>query len=183
MIVFNELRITDDGTKLIVRARVRQEDIYNNVYITGIKLGSGETYTEGDIGGVTRMLDTPAKSIDITITNYEIALQTSIDFKKDLIFIEVITTGDPTIDCCCEDKGNIGVTLYMHNIYSNFLNMIREMGNTCSIPDNFINSFLEYKALETAIDSKHYTKGIEYYNKWFKNNNTLAITGGCGCNG
>lgn len=183
MIVFEELRINNNGTHLIVKVRVSNEAKYDNILITGIRIGSSETYQEGNIGGSTITFDSPAKFQSIDVINASVDTNT-IDFKKNLIFVEVLTSGsiDPACDCeCANDK--IGVTMYMRDVYNNFLNMIKEVGdNNCEIPNNIIDYFLKFKGLNAAINSKHYLKGIEYYNKWFANNKQTVI-GGCGCNG
>lgn len=47
MIVFEELRVTNDGENLIINARVRKEPYYDNVYIDKVIIDTEETYTEG----------------------------------------------------------------------------------------------------------------------------------------
>lgn len=47
MIVFEELRVTNDGENLIINARVRKEPYYDNVYIDKVIVDTEETYIEG----------------------------------------------------------------------------------------------------------------------------------------
>ena len=47
MIVFEELRVTNDGENLIINARVRKEPYYDNVYINKVIIDTEETYSEG----------------------------------------------------------------------------------------------------------------------------------------
>ena len=49
MIVFEELRVTNDGENLIINARVRKEPYYDNVYIDKVTIDTEETYSEGGV--------------------------------------------------------------------------------------------------------------------------------------
>jgi hypothetical protein len=60
----------------------------------------------------------------------------------------------------------------------------KEIYNSCSIPKNFINLFLQFKALETSINTDHYAEAIELYNKFIKDLKPNAVNvKTCSCNG
>ena len=72
----------------------------------------------------------------------------------------------------------------MGNIYNDFMSYIKQMNNDCQIPKDLIDQILRFKAVTTAIDSGHYTEGINYYNKFFKENGVSNTpTTNCGCHG
>jgi len=186
MVTFEELRITNDGEALVVGVRIRTESYYDNVYIDKVVIDTEETYKEG----------TPSSSPVFTYTavnnTKELVLtlnkaQVLPDFKEHLFFVYVVTKGVPTPDVPCgmDNQTTLGVTMYMGNIYNNFMNYIREMGSgNCQVPQGFIDQILRYKALNLAIDSGHYTQGIKYYDQWFSGKNkSITTTSNCGCNG
>lgn len=188
MVVFDELRITNDGETLIIKVRVRKEDYYKDVYIKSIHIDTEETFNEGTYSqqGITKVY----KGYTVTDNQKSVTLilntsQILADLTKHLFFIWVETKGNPTsnVPCGMDNSKTVGVTLYMGNIYNLFMNRIKEVGNTCQIPQNFIDEILKFKALSTAIDSSHYTQGIEFFNKWFKGDSNKVITNKCGCNG
>lgn len=186
MIVFEELRITNDGETLIVDARVRSEVYYDLVYIDKVVIDTEETYKEGTPSSTpvySYTVDGNNKTISLTIDKSQIIP----DFKEHMFFVYVIAKGIPTpsVPCGMDNQTTLGVVLYMGNIYNNFMGYIKEMGNgNCQIPSGFIDQILRYKALNLAIDSGHYTQGIQYYNQWFSGNRqSVTINSNCGCNG
>lgn len=186
MIIFEELRITNDGETLVVHARVRNEEWYNDVYIDKIIIDTEETYKESYPSSnpvYSKTIEGNVKSIELSINKAQILP----DFKEHLFFVYVIAKGTPesTVPCGMDNQTNLGVTLYMGNIYNSFMNYIKEMNaNNCQIPNGFIDMLLRYKALNISMDSGHYLQGIDYYNKWFKGNKYSSYsTPNCGCNG
>ena len=186
MVVFEELRITNDGETLIVRAKVRSEIYYDNVYIDKVIIDTEETYKEGYPSSNPVYQYQVEDKYDKSVTLYINKAQLSPDFKEHLFFVYITTKGNPLPDvpCGADNQTTLGVTLYMGNIYNNFMNYIGDMANgNCNVYKDFIDQILRFKALNIAIDSGHYLKGIEYYNKWFSGNQYNIITTNCGCNG
>lgn len=186
MVTFEELRITNDGENLIVRARVRTESYYDDIYIDKIIIDTEGTYKEGTPSSspiYTYIAEGNNKSITLVLNKAQVIP----DFKEHLFFIYIIAKGTPTsnVPCGMDNQTTLGVTMYMGNIYNNFMGYIKEMtrGN-CQIPQGFIDQILRYKAFSLAIDSGHYTQGIEYYNQWFSGKRpSVTTTSNCGCNG
>lgn len=204
MIVFDELRITNDGEYLIIDARVRSEDLYKDVHITKVVVGNHRKYTEGDSIGkeidftnLTLSKDDPTRHIFLRLSILDLAnkfyddTEDNIDLKKDLIYIYIDTTpldnrDCPNLPCDLMQTHNIGVTMYMAPFYNEFMNNMNSLLCTScdnQIPQNLIDLILRYTALTTAIDSKHFVKANELFSKWFSTNCTFVLNSNCGCNG
>lgn len=184
MIIFNELRVTKDGSNLVISARVRKESYYDNVYIDKIIVDTEDTYIEGGPSSkpyYSKSFDVDNKEVSITING----LETLGGFRGHLLFVYVVTKGEPspTTPCGLDERTTLGVTTYMKPLYDNFMADIKTIGNTCEIPSNFIDNYLKYKALNVSIDSGHYLEGINIFNQWFKNSRTVHTIQKCGCHG
>lgn len=201
MIVFDELRITNDGEYLIIDVRVRKERIYSGVNIKSITVGTHKNYIEGDSQGTS--IDFMSLN-EYTDNNRHVLLRLSnfdlnpvankedknyIDLKEDLVYVYVDTTPLQTecdLPCDMMQTHNIGVTLYMGNIYNTFMQYMNELNNkSCDnqVPQNLIDLILRYTALTTALDSKHFIKANEFYTKWFTGDDCNIPKSNCGCNG
>lgn len=185
MIVFDELRVTNFGDRLIVRARVRTESYYTDVYIDKIIVDTEETYTEGGPSNnpvFTKQLDVDNKEILVQLDKLDL----STTLTDHLFFVYIVAKGTPSSDTPCgmDEVNTLGVTMYMGNYYNTFMSHIKELGSNCQVPQSLINDILKYKALTTSIDAGHYIQGINYFNKWFsgKANPQLASVD-CGCHG
>lgn len=200
MVVFNELRVTEDGQYLIIDARVRKETIYNDVVIQKIVIGTQRNYSEDNLRsknlkGITITVDNKKElyeRFDAGFLNLKATREEDeVDLKNDLIFVYIVTNNNvdvsqcPVLPCNMTDPVTVGVTMNMANIYNQFMRYIDELNNATSCTKNtagFTDFILRYNAFLLAIDSKHYTKGIEYFNKWFGKDKNLRVSN-CGCNG
>lgn len=186
MIVFDELRVTNDAEYLIIDARVRKEDYYKDVYIDKIVIDTEETYSESGPSSNPVYSYSPKgdnKSIKLILNINE--LQNLTSFKNHLLFVYAVAKGTPASNTPCglDNINTLGVTTYMGDFYNYFMQNIKEVGQSCSIPQNFIDALLRWEALNVSIDSGHYTQGIKYFNDWFKNSVKETVNVNCGCNG
>lgn len=200
MVVFDELRITEDGKYLIINAHLRREIVEQDYAnrIDEIWVCDSSEYIEGvpsdanPIGVKVYSWGSPVNerhTVDIKINpNLYDGLPTNFKGKLLFVYVNVLTTDEPVLSCGCAKNPAIGVTMDMKLIYDQFMNYINEIlcsENKCntSIPQNFTDFILRYNALLLAMDSKHYLKGIEFFDKWFSKNNNIVTTSNCGCNG
>lgn len=203
MIIFDELRITNDGEYLVIDARVRKEKIYKNVTIKEVWIGTHKNYSENGATGIQIPLTLsettdPSKRILMRLSSLDINSRPhkeidEVDLKKDLIYVYIETTpledidNCPSLPCDMMSTHNIGVTMYMSNFYNTFMNYIKEIEciNNCEgrVPQNLIDFILRYITLTTAIDSKHFIKANELFEKWFSGKYNININSSCGCNG
>lgn len=87
----------------------------------------------------------------------------------DLLFVYVITKGNPSIDTPCgeDNTHSLGVTLNSGILYSKAMNYIRELNCECTPPRKFVDLILRYKALMLCLEFGNYTQAIKLYNKYF----------------
>lgn len=185
MIIFEELRVTNPGDKLIIRARVSIESYYTDVYIDKIIIDTEETYIEGHPSNnpvFTKQLATDEKEIALHLDKLDLGTPLT----NHLFFVYIVTKGAPSSDTPCgmDEINTLGVTMYMGNCYNTFMSHIKELESNCQVPQLLINDILKYKALTISIDAGHYIQGIKYFNKWFSEaaNPQLASVD-CGCHG
>ena len=77
----------------------------------------------------------------------------------------------------------LGVVSNLYPLYQHAFSYIKELSDTCSIPKNFINYILQYKAFELAVKTGHYTEAIKYWKRFFMGIKDSVITPNCGCYG
>lgn len=158
-------------------------DHTGDYYISGelypaAKLETGvHKYEKGKLVAVT----TPIKSYRIEVNKND----STLTFKDNLLFVYVKTNGTPASDTPCgmDNITTLGVVSNLYPLYQHAFSYIKELGDTCSIPKNFINYILQYKVFELAIKTGHYTKAIKYWKKFFMGIKDSVITSNCGCYG
>lgn len=189
MIRFNELGISNDGKYLIIDASVRTQHYYDNVFIDSFSIDTQDTYKDGG----------PSSSIVYhkdfrgrELKHFRVALGVG-DFlpslSDNMFFVYIKAKGAPTIDtpCCMDNIYTLGVTFNTCPLYNTIMGYIRETEAKCSVPKNFINLFLQFKALEMCINTDHYAQAIEYYNKYIKGigqgKKIISYKKPCNCHG
>lgn len=92
-----------------------------------------------------------------------------VDVCKDMLFVYVIASGIPGQDTPCGFDNNMimGTIINLQGIYNNMLYYIREIEKNCSIPKNFIDLILRFKALEVCVRTGNYPLAIKYWNKFY----------------
>lgn len=184
MIKFTELRVQKE--RLIIVAEVREiADYYDNVYIDEILIDTQDTFvTSGPSANViySKKIEGDQKKVilSLSVNNFE----GSIDINRTMFFVYAKAKGAPNWDCPCgfDDTISVGVTFSMCPIYNATMQYVKEVENSCDLPANFIDMILQFKAIQYAIESGHFTEAIKYYNKFYKGINIHNFKS-CGCHG
>lgn len=201
MVVFDELRITEDGKYLIINAHLRKEiveqDYANRIDEIWVWACDSSQYKEGvpsdanPIGVKVYSWSTsasPRHTVDIKVNPLEFdGLPSSFKNKMLFVYVNVFTTEEPVLSCGCASNPTIGVALDMGLIYNQFMRYINELNRPTpcgtTIPQGFTDFILRFNALLLAMDSKHYKKGIEFFDKWFSKDSKLVSSSNCSCHG
>lgn len=185
MIKWNELRVTQDGKELIIDGSVKDLEYYKDVYIEKVIIDSQDTYVPNgpsskpifsyNVESETEKsirLELDSKALGVTINNT-------------MFFVYIVVKGTPSIDTPCgmDNQITLGVVTNLCPFYQHMVAYMKEIENTCDIPSNFINSILQYKALELSVRIGYYTQAIKYWNKFFQNIQNATINTGCKCHG
>lgn len=206
MVVFDELRITEDGKYLYIGAHLRKELQEEEARIEEVWVCDSSNYEEGLIPSKAEMVyqynkisGGSLKSIDLKISpngkyneqgyliNTWDNLPSTFSGKLLFVYVVVASVDELTSNCGCASNPSVGVALDMGLIYNQFMRYINELNrpNLCNttIPQGFTDFILRFNALLLAMDSKHYKKGIEFFDKWFSKDSKLVSSSNCGCHG
>lgn len=209
MVVFNELMITRDARALIIKVSKSSVSYFKDTRIKDIYVLSEKDITEKGISVedvTTSNLVTDfanrkvfsssdgVETAEVIISGYYSKFDNTLigsdpykDLDKHLWFVFVVTNelyDAASAPCDLTKNPQLGVTMYLGNIYNNFMSYVKELGNNCQIPQGMIDMLLRYKALNAAIDSGHYTQGINFFNEWFTEGKVKTYDNlNCGCHG
>lgn len=184
MVEFQELKITPDGETLIVEVSVKNLEYYENVYLDTISIDTQDTYNGSGPSSNTvykKTLEGDQKSIRLEIPSSEILTNS---LKDNLFFIWVCTKNPPTAETPCgEDSAvSVGVVFYPYTLYCNMLKVLQlESNRHCSVPKNFIDSFIKYKGLQLSLLTGNYVNAINYYKDIFKDITVISQSVNCNC--
>lgn len=190
MVRFNELRITKDGKYLVIDVSVRSQPYYNDVYLDSISIDTQDTYKDsGPSSSIVYFKDITSEGAEIKNYRLELSVGESLPSLSDnMFFVYVKAKGVPAANTPCgmDSEYTLGVTFNTCALYNAMMSYVRETVKTCAVPRNFINLFLQFKAIETSINTEHYAQAIEYYNRFIKglnNAGTVVYTKSCNCYG
>lgn len=123
------------------------------------------------------------KDINIIIPDIDITIKNAFENNLLFVYIKTVGTPAPNTPCGMDNITTLGVVSNLYPLYQHTFGYIKELSNTCSIPKNFINYILQYKAFELAVKTGHYTEAIRYWKKFFMGIKDSVITSNCGCYG
>lgn len=205
MIIFDQLRVSDDGKIFYLDAHVKNSASFDDVYITKLAVmrdtevsetsatefpESSYAYFEGwDIDEETKEVHKV-----ITLNEFNAVLNTEhlptmTDLSHNLFFVYIKCEGTPSFDTPCNSYNNpsIAVTYDTGKIYDNGMNFVRELADTCSIPSGFIDFILNKEALDTALSTGHYIPAKDYFYRLLGyaniKGNVVSTKKPCGCHG
>ena len=185
MVIFDQLRISDDGKELFINAHVNKASIYDNVKITSITIMSADKVSENDpMCAPDREEDwLYHKNYDEGVREINIVLPTmdslnwggKADLSKDLFFVYIDTNGAINSECAgylpcdLQKKTTLGVTFDENLLYQRAMNYTKELSSTCNITQGFTDFILLWNAFKASIETEHYIPAIKFYNMLFGN--------------
>jgi len=203
MVRFNELRITEDRSCLIVDCEIEQIGLYSDVYIKTIYLdyyeyvdGSGFPTTKSFVLYDNEDDDTRVKGqriamVDTALSRTEFGINS---FKDGLFYVTVECAGTlpasvSSLPCGADSMLDTQVVIDWKGFYERGMQYISSMvsgcADKCSMPVGFEEFILLWNALETAIAvcdwplvAKLWKRILRYS---FAGGSTAGISGGCGC--
>lgn len=202
MIVFNELRLSDDRSNLLIDCFIEGLAIYKDMWIKSIyveyyknALASGAPSekaiqvfdNENEDTSITAVrVCLPASSSKV-LENFEIS-----SFNDGLFYVIVDCDGTPaavtsTYPCGYDETRDTGVVLDWQHIYEYGMQYIAQVANSCTNPcndmsglDNFI---ITWNTLKLAISTCDYTLIEKVYSKFLRYAGVGSgiVSTGCGC--
>ena len=199
MVEFKELEVDPKKRKLIISARVKDEDIYEDVYLDSIIIDSDNTYKEGGpsldpiykkevtygkqgFSYYDRLSnaseDGKYKELNIEISEKELG----VNLDNTLFFIYIVTKGTPKSEtpCGADNKTTIGIAYSTKLIYDRYLKLFKEFNDCCSPHLGLTDFDLKYRAFIVCLRTRNFIKAIDFYQKFIKNSR-IDNTNRCNC--
>lgn len=199
MLIFDQLRISDDGSRLYINIHVNEASYFNNVYLDSITIMTGDKVSstnpemptsdyiyhkdfEGDLKKAALVLE----ASDFLKT-WESSVKDMICHKEDIsrtLFFVYVKCRGPVSECTpcrLDEEVTVGVTFDEEVLYQRVMDYTRELSRDCSIPKNFIDFILLWNAFKASIETEHYVPAIKFYKMLFDTVGHRSITKGCGC--
>ena len=204
MITFNELRIGENGSCLVVDVEISGLEIYKNMYIKSVSLDyygnvvrdkshslpSAKAYKlyDNSFDDTTvrrKRISMPQAALVMTDFGIE-------EFDKGLFFVTVVCDGDlpagvANFACGFDDTVKIGVVVDWKSFYSVGMQYVARLANRCADPclkdPGFEDFILQWNALKLAIDTCNWPMVAELWDKVMRlhRENAPVVVGGCGC--
>ena len=204
MVIYDQLRISDDGKKIYIDAHVSKAECFANTTIEklciclGSQIYETETidpesntyiYTKDYTGDVTEIHE-------IIDANTQGLIYSKTDFSRDLFFIYVKCSGIPQDCSCFATVGSyfLGVTFDENLLYQRVMGYTKDLADSCKVPTGFADFILLWNAFKASVETEHFIPAIKYYNMLFGTDGegnsygpygsaSVVGTNSCGCHG
>lgn len=193
MIIFDQLRLSDDGKRLYINVHVNEAEYFKDIYLDQIVIKSGdkvleattpELYSVDAEGNPTDVLY--VKTFEGNLKEAALVLTANdcirtwekdvekinfkqADMQKTLFFVYVRckgTLGECT-PCGLDEITTVGVTFDEKLLYQRVMNYTKQLADDCNIPTGFVDFILLWNAFKASIETDHYVPAIKYWNMLF----------------
>ena len=172
MIRFATLKVSGECRQLVIDASIEAYSFYDDVYIDSVVIDTQDTFiTSGPSSSsvYTKSIDGNSKHVTLILDKTD--FNAAVDFGKDLFFVYITVKGTmaPDTPCGYDRYYDLGIAVNIHNLYKSLMGGIRQVEETCNIPKQLIDKYLQLKAFTTSLKTGNYTLAIKYWNKFFRN--------------
>lgn len=186
MIIFDQLRISDDGKRMYINAHVNKADYFNDIYIDSIVIQTADKVSETNPGLPTsnyvyiKKAEENAKELNLVLEASDLSRSWESDPKaiafnkgdmsKTLFFVYVKCKGTPgsCIPCRLDEETTLGVVFDENVLHQKVMDYTKELVADCSVPTAFIDFILLWNAFKSAIETEHYIPAIKFFNMMFE---------------
>lgn len=195
MVIFDQLRISDDGNRMYINIHVNRADYFKDRYLDYMIIKTAKQVSETEISPSTSdgenvyilTFDGNLKEADIVLQPNDFNLNfAKNNFSADLFFVYVVckeVKADPCTPCPLAELTTLGVTFDEVLLYQKVMQFTRELNQDCEIPQNLLDLILLWYGFKAAIETEHYTVAIDFWKRLFGGKNTIVTSKGCGCHG
>ena len=193
-IIFDQLRISDDGKRMYINLHVNKADYFENIYLDELvivpadKVSETSPHLPSQDYIYKKVFDEGLKEADLVLlpTDFNEDFMKS-DFSHDLFFVYVKVKGtpDPCTPCRLDEEITLGVTFDENLLYHQVMSFTKQLADECRIPIGFMDFILLWNAFKAAIETEHYIPAIKYYNMLFDKGvvTRAEFIKNCGCHG
>jgi hypothetical protein len=200
-VIFDQLRLSDDGKRILINAHVNKARYFDGIYIKNITITSADRVSETNPHVPTknylyrRDFESGTKSIDLVLTandlmrNWEKEISKMVfketDMSGTLFFVYIECAGTPSIDTPCrlDEMLTVGVTFDEKLLYQRTMDYVKRLSDDCNVPIGFIDFILLWNAFKASIETDHFIPAIRFWNMLFGDWNKGNTSKGCGCHG
>lgn len=204
MIIFDQLRISDDGKRMYINAHVNKADYFKDIYIDSIVIQTADKVSETDPGLPTsdyvyiKKAEENTKELNLVLEASDLSRSWESDPKaiafgrgdmsNTLFFVYIKCKGTPgsCTPCRLDEETTLGVVFDENVLHQRVMDYTKELVADCSVPSTFIDFILLWNAFKSAIETEHYIPAIKFFNMMFEEvvkscqSRTIKT---CGCNG
>lgn len=185
MIIFDQLRISDDGKRMYINAHVNKADYFKDIYIDSIVIQTADRVSETDPGLPTsdyvyiKKAEENAKELNLVLEASDLSRSWESDpnaiafgrgdMSKTLFFVYIKCKGTPgsCTPCRLDEETTLGVVFDENVLHQRVMDYTKELVADCSVPSAFIDFILLWNAFKSAIETEHYIPAIKFYNMMF----------------
>lgn len=190
MLYFNELRITNDGKKLIIDLSVDQGMEFDQILldthapdiVDGCTRGTSQAFlvASSNPEEVTEKVKLiPEGTTALRLELKEEDLSELVNFDRDMFHVFVLLKGDYEKDPCgCDIACKTVVNFYP--IYQRSIYYLKELNECCTVPRYFPDLLLRIKAVEMAIKTGNYLQAHLFWDEIFELHK-IVTPKTCGC--
>ena len=202
-VLFDQLRISDDGKQLFINAHVNTAPVFNSYYMDEIIIMTADEVMESADPFCASPDDyvyyeylgnkENRKELNMVLTPEEMDVNfPSSTFSNDLLFVYIkcvkVGTVDPCIEylpCSLTTMTSLGVTFDENMLYQKVMDYTKQLGQECTVPQGFTDFILQWNAFKAAVETEHYKPAIKYWRQLFDMNSGdgSGNVKGCGCHG
>ena len=204
MVIFNELRISEDRKCLIVDCEVENVDVYENMYIKSIYLDYYMNASAASMPSDKAYLLYENTNDDKTVRAKRIKMSSSMlpltDFgtttlEDGLFYVIVTCDGDlpasvSSMPCGYDETTNIGAIVDWKSFYTRGMQFVSALYNGCSggkfceSPVGFEDFIVVWNAMKLAISTCNWDLVTTLWHRFLRTPAVAGsgyVTGGCGC--
>ena len=192
MLIFDQLRLSDDATRLYINVHVNKADYFKDIYLDNIKIMTAdkvsetnpEVPTEDCI--FTHTFGDNIKEAALVLTVNDFLTLKQSDMSRTLFFVYVKCKGTvgACVPCRLDELTTLGVTFDEKLLYQRVMDYTRSLADDCKIPVGFTDFILLWNAFKASIETEHYIPAIKFWNQLFDVGTIGNITyKGCVCHG
>ena len=194
-VLFDQLRISDDGKRLYINLHVNNADYFQNIYLDSLVITTADKVSETsphlpsedyiykkEFTGNEREAGLVLQPVDMNEKFSKSSFSSDLFF----VYVKVKGTPDPCTPCRLDEEITLGVTFDENLLYQKVMQYTKSLVDDCTIPVGFIDFILLWNAFKASIETEHYIPAIKYYNMLFEKSNTIAsyeMIKPCGCHG
>lgn len=195
MIIFDQLRVSDNGKKLFIDVHVNSASEFESIYLDSITVVNAEDVSETDVCTPSTKYIYKKEYADnqkeahlaLDINNPDVDYKGSFSDTLLFVYVKCKTEGvvNPAIECLpCSltEMTTLGVTFDENVLYQHVMGYTKELVNDCGIHQGFIDFILLWNAFKAAVETEHYITAIDFY-KRLMGESTITKTTKCKCHG